>query len=334
MRKNTVKSIIYALILMTLAGCSAVQDGYVSDVITYRRNPQIVQSGVLTMSVVPELNGTSQPITFSIEAVKDSTGKETDALTKDVDLNVWTQAYNYQTDTTLALVMAKRTVAKMPIATLNKRSGQFSFTEASSMLPANSKYSFDVKMQNIAGEKIFKDVFTCQLQTVLYEVFRMQDNTVVDDASLRFDSYIANPTYTVQHIDRTPTTNNPNTITFIITDKYGNPFNPKAGEIIKRGGRQSFSDFANFGPAVYSETSMTFTYPFTPFPLGTNFMGSYDCFYRIPGRYIDVDGVDASTGEDRAPKSRNVNPIFAFRFYLSGDWIVTLKLPDVTRLTN
>ena len=69
MKKINLIWIALVFIALCAVGCTKIQNGYITDKLVYRRNPQIVSAGVLTTSILPELNGTSQPIHFFIAAV-------------------------------------------------------------------------------------------------------------------------------------------------------------------------------------------------------------------------------------------------------------------------
>ena len=114
MKKINLIWIALVFIALFAVGCSKIQSGYITDKLVYLRNPQIVSAGVLTTSILPELNGTSQPIHFFIAAAYDSLGIPTDMLTKNVDLVVWNEPYNLTADTSIALVNAKRKTIQMP----------------------------------------------------------------------------------------------------------------------------------------------------------------------------------------------------------------------------
>lgn len=322
---------VMIFIALCAGGCSKVQNGYISDKLIYRRNPQIVSAGVLTTSIMPELNGTSQPIHFFIAGAYDSIGKPTDLLTKDVDLVVWDQPYVLATDTTIALVNAKRKTIKMPISQLNERSGQFTFTQASNLAP-KGKYSFDVRMENVAGSQVFKNAMNIDIQQVLYSPGRMDINIM--DVKNFGGGYITSPTATVKRIDRTPTAQSPNTISFKIVDKHGKPWNPKAGEIVPRGDRPSFPSFDRFAPQVNTDSTMTWAYPFAPFPLGTDAStyNAYDVFYRVLMPRVAIDGTVPATGAPCLPGKWNMNVTFGFRFIYFGDWEVTIHIDNATRI--
>ncbi len=328
------RTLWFAMIIIAafIGSCTKVQEGYISDVLIYRRSPQVVSSGVLTTSVLPELNGTSQPVYFYINGASDSLGNPTDMLTKELDVYTWTEPYDLATDTTVALINAKRAVSKMPVALLNDRSGQFSFTPASSAIPGG-KYSLDVRMENIAGSKVFKDALKIDIQEIEYQRFRTDCNIL--NAQNQGGGYLSpSPGYTVKRIARKPTADKPNTISFKIVDKHGVPWNPKNGEIVKRGDRPHFAMFAPFAPQVNTDSSMVFVYPFAPFPIGTSdaTYNGYDSFYRVLRQHVDIDGNVPSTGEECLPGEWSMNVTFGFRFFMEGDWEVTIHMNNVTRI--
>jgi len=331
MKKINLIWIALVFIALFAVGCSKIQSGYITDKLVYLRNPQIVSAGVLTTSILPELNGTSQPIHFFIAAAYDSLGIPTDMLTKNVDLVVWNEPYNLTADTSIALVNAKRKTIQMPITQLNERSGQFTFTPASNLAP-KGKYSFDVRMENVAGSQVFKDAMVIDIQQVLYSTGRCDINIM--DITNFGGGYITAPSATVNRIERKPTDQSPNTISFKIVDKYGKPWNPKAGEIVPRGDRPSFPSFDRFSKQVNTDSTMTWAYPFAPFPLGTDAStyNAYDVFYRVLMAHVAIDGSVPANGAPCLPGKWNMNVTFGFRFLYDGDWEVTIHIGNAKRI--
>lgn len=52
-----------------------------------------------------------------------------------------------------------------------------------------------------------------------------------------------------------------------IVDKAGRPFNPKAGEIVKRGDRPMFESHVKFNPVITTDTALICDFEVAPFPL-------------------------------------------------------------------
>ena len=107
-----------------------------------------------------------------------------------------------------------------------------------------------------------------------------------------------------------------------ITDKNGVPFNPKAGEIIKRGDRPTFESYARFNPIQYTDTAMICDFEVAPFPLAKYVDASTDwghaIYYRIPEKNIVFDGLTAG--------QYSGNLRFAFVIKLEGTYVIEFRV--------
>jgi len=113
-----------------------------------------------------------------------------------------------------------------------------------------------------------------------------------------------------------------------LVDKNGSPFNPKAGEIIKRGDRPVFENYARFHPIITTDTAMICDFELAPFPLTRYNDGATDwnhlMYYRIPSQFVKVDNMAAN--------AFSVNPRFAFVVKLEGTYVVEIKFLDAVRV--
>ena len=109
-----------------------------------------------------------------------------------------------------------------------------------------------------------------------------------------------------------------------IVDKNGVPFNPKAGEVIARGDRPIFENYAKFNPVIITDTAMICDFEVAPFPLAKYVTPATDwghlMYYRIPSTYVAIDG--------RTTGMYSANPRWDFQLKLEGTYIVEIKLTD------
>ena len=114
-----------------------------------------------------------------------------------------------------------------------------------------------------------------------------------------------------------------------MVDKNGKVFNPKAGEIIARGDRPIFENYAKFNPVIQTDTAMICDFEVAPFPLTKYVTPTTDwgflMYYRIPSTFIkSIDGFPASPGF-------SVNPRWSWQLKLEGTYVIQVKFPDVIK---
>ena len=327
------KKIIYIYITLIVSviiiyGCKKTPNGFLSAYIHYEQNPMFVPKGRTYLGPALNADGTSLPFTAKIVHFYDkSTGKIVDdILQKEYPVLVWTALYNSKTDTTLALINAKRTTENLPAITVLPSSGQLQTNYGALNLPAG-EYQYDLQITNETGTKLYPKIGDFILQdtttfdavpalgTQYDHLFQVGNESVTGTA--------AAPTLTI-----TRDGDSPNTVTIKILDKNGVPFNPKAGEIVRRPNTgvnpnpaylQTMQDYAL--SYALTDNTMVFTYAFTPFPV-TSLGNGYNYYYRIPTQFFHLDG---------QPDGKwSLNLRFPARFFVTGAYTVTMQMPDVT----
>ncbi len=303
--------------------CKKIPVGYISDQIRYVSDTFRVPRGT-NYSTDPkgfELDGSSYPISVKLLEVRDLTSsKPTSYFSENHDVYVWTALFDPNADTTVELLNKKRKKQSMPPLQLIEKSGQLMFNEGSINIPPGN-YSFDVSVSNGSGQKTFKDISVIQIQDIPFKI-ESSGGTAWFQNNTTTSGDIGTPTITYKKIS-----NDGYQVRLKITDKNNKPFNPKAGELIKRGDRPFFETYARFHPVQYTDTTMICDFELTPFPMLEAPGYGYLMYYRIPSDFVNID-----PGVTPTPANiYSVNPRFAFRILQTGTYEVTIKVPKVTR---
>lgn len=328
--KNKVNSILLGLGLLTgLAACSKIENGFQSDNIRYKSNVILAKRGMsLTMSDRINADGSTPPYSFELLNLRDAAtgGPAPKEFTTDYEILVFKEGmvFNAETDTTVELLNQKREVVKKPPMEFNKVSGQLIFNRASANLPLGN-YAFDVNFTNGRGTKLFENLASIQIvDPTIEDMFEVTYQAATGSSASEVFTTTTAPQVTCKKVS-----NDGARVILKIIDKLGQPFNPKAGEIVKRGDRPMFESHVKFNPVVTTDTALICDFEVAPFPLtklvdkaGTDW--GYLNYYRIPMKFASVDGLP----------NNNVNPVFGFRVLMEGTYIVEVRLPSVTRVVR
>ena len=325
------RKIIALLLVIIIAGaaCKKIQEGFLSDTIRYiDKNVYCLRGMPLSQSQPINIDGSTPPISFEILNLRnESDGKPAPKeFTEKYELLMFKEgtAFNVDTDTTVELLNKKREYRPVPPMEFNPVSGQFSFNRHSVKIPLG-KYTFDLQATNVHGTKVFPAFATLNIvEPTTEDIFAQEDN--VSNAFHNVTGAVTphkNPKLTV-----TKVSNAGARIILKLTDKNGVPFNAKAGEIIRRGDRPTFENYARFNPVQFTDTAMICDFELAPFPLARYVTPTTDwghlIYYRIPSQFANIDGF--------TPGLYSVNPRFAFSLKMEGTFIIELKFTDVTRV--
>lgn len=324
--KYNLKKLLGAALLLGIlaAGCKKINEGFLSDGLYVPDAPLTIQRGnpfQKTSAILAD--GTTQPMTVKLVDVRRAdTHKHADEFYKEYPVYVYTAAVDPAVDTTIEQVNKKRTLKQLkPYEFLS--SGQFVFNGATDSLPLGVTYEYDIEVSNVAGSKLYKNIATMTtVDPPLITETTANCNLFPDDGSSTIP--MGAPTMTITRVSESGAS-----VILKITDKYGNPFNPNKGEIIKRGDRPIFENYARFHPIQYTDTAMICNFEIAPFPLskyshgGTNW--NYLMYYRVPSAFVSIDKTLTS-------KIGSVNPLFAFRLMKAGVYVVEIRLPKTTRV--
>ncbi|GEP88408.1 protein of unknown function [Chitinophaga terrae (ex Kim and Jung 2007)] len=322
------KKILGAAVVTGLffTACKKLDEGFLSDGLYVPDAPITIQRGLAfqkTEAILPD--GSTRPITFELLDVRRAdTKKHADEFFKEYPVYVYTAAIDPAKDTTIEQVNKKRELKNMKPFTF-LASGQWIFNGATDSLPLGVTYEYDIRVTNVAGTKEYKNIATLTTaDPPLVSETTTGCNFFPDDGS---------PTIGMGAMEMKISRIKESGATVIlkITDKDGKPFNPKNGEIIKRGDRPTFESYSRFHPVEYTDTSMICNFEIAPFPIakyssgGTNF--NYLIYYRIPSTFATVD-------KSLTTKIGSVNPLFAFRLMKAGTYLVEIRLPKTTRISK
>lgn len=317
MKRNTI--IYFALAFIALItteffqGCTKVEKGFISTTQQYAVNTFTIVRGRNASSYSLINDGSSIPMHIKWTHIYDSDGKIVDDMfSKEYPVGVWTAAYDAKKDLTYNDIMAKRAVTEMPPIVVNEFNGTISANEGTLNIPVGN-YTMDIEVTNVAG--------TVELKNIMTLIITDGESVGVspDPGSFSLSLLVAgtaggagaaggsnngvmfngnnNPfiEYSVTRVSDTP-----NLMIIKVTDQFGRPFNPKAGEIAKRPNSginpnppflQNLQDYApdTFSP---NDTAMTLRYPLVPFPI--NSLGNgYNMYYRIPAQYVEIDSTSS-----------------------------------------
>ncbi|WP_257666383.1 DUF5007 domain-containing protein [Parapedobacter tibetensis] len=307
-------------LVAAVGSCSKVESGYISDYITYNlRTLEATQGQVLyTGSLI--LDGSTSPVQVKLLSIRDKkTGREATEFLQEYDVPVYLAEITND-DNTLEKVMEKIDVGKSPAIMINEIGGRVGLTRATTNIDTGL-YTIDVEVTNSRGARVINEALDIRLrsaathsisyQAMTTSTFGIEDNFVGADQSLEIV------------VEREATTENK--IIFKWVDKNGRPFNPQAGEIIKRGDRPTFSNWSPYFSEEVTDTSIEYQYPFTGlnYPLlkqinvANATWNDGITYYRVVGNATDI--------------GRNLNPVSTITYFLSGTYTVTYRLKNVVR---
>lgn len=318
---------ITAALLFILSACEKIQEGFMSDLVRYKDKIILCKRGMPLVKSAPiEGDGSTPPYTFKMVNLRGEDGKAAPAqFDTEYELLVFKDglAFNPETDTTIALLNQKREVQKIKPMIFNEKSGQIVFNRGSVNLPIG-KYDFDVEMQNVRGTKVFPSIAQIQVLDPYNEDFF----SFISSGAASATPSEAFTDMKAPQVTCTRVSGDGARVILKIVDKNGTPFNPKAGEIIRRGDRPTFENYARFNPVQVTDTALICDFEVAPFPMAKYITPATDwgylIYYRIPANFVHVDNKSART--------ESANPRFEFRVMMEGTYIVQVKLSDALRL--
>lgn len=324
------KRIIYLAVAVLsstslMISCKKIPVGFLSPGIFYTVDPMVVPKGRLYQGVILNQDGSTLPLHVQLLHVYDNaTGKNMDSLFfKKFPVTTWTAAYDVKTDTTLALVQAKQKIVDYPGIFVNDVSGQLVGTAGALKLPGGD-YSFDLKISNIAGSRIYPKIGH----------FLLVDTTTFDDDNSQYDRLYKVGDENVTQLAQKPSVtiervaDSPNVVLLKFLDKNGVLFNPKANEIIRRPYPglntpqpylQTLQDYS-LGTTI-TDSTMNFKFGVLPFPF-VSLGNGFNYYYRIPTQFFHLDG--------QPDGMWSLNPRLSFQIWVPGTYEITFQFPDVT----
>ena len=321
---NIVAALGCALMLTGSLSCKKIEKGFLSPNVRYVNGVISVPRGMTYVaSEGIGADGSTPPFSYKLLNLRNKDNGQPapkEFFTKyDVDVFKTGMVFNAATDTTIALLNKKREKLNTTPMIFNEKSGQLVFNRASANLPLGN-YIFDVEMTNPNGTRLFPNLGEIKVvDPSLQDYFQVTYQATNGSSSTEQFTATTAPLITCERISGSGAR-----IYLKITDKNNVPFNPKAGEVIRRGDRPRFETHAKFNPVQLTDSEMICDFEVAPFPL-TGYKDAvtdwgFLMYYRIPMAYANIDNLP----------NNNVNPAFAFRILLEGTYVVTIKLPSVT----
>jgi len=330
MKKSNILGFLASIATIAFGlSCSKIEQGFLSDTIRYRDSVIFCKRGMtLTLSDRINADGSTPPFTFKMLNLRDkATGQPApQEFFTEYEIEVFKEGmtFNAATDTTVELLNAKRETKKLPPMEFNTVSGQISFNRASANLPLGV-YTFDLEATNRWGTKLYPEFAEIHvIDPFLEDVFEenyvsLTGSDAAETFTNRYDGNIK--------LSCTKISDEGARIYLKIVDKNGNAWNPAAGQVIKRGDRPTFESHVRFNPIVMTDTAMICDYEVAPFPLTNYIDGATDygylIYYRIPMQYAAMDG----------HPNHNINPVFGFRVFMEGTYVVEVKLTNVLKIS-
>lgn len=312
----------FLFLLVIIWGCKKISVGFLSEGVFYQDSPfKIDRGATIQSSSALTLDGSTLPVSIKLLDVRNAiTHAHAPEFYEEHEVYIYKQAIK-QTDTTIELVNKKRELKKIPPFQFLP-SGQFLFNSGTAFLPTGNIYEYDIEVSNESGARTFKNIGLMQVtETPPYEIRRNSNNWFKDFATN--SGNIVNPVITI-----TQQASTGNRAILKIVDEDGKPFNPKAGEIIKRADRPTFESYAKFHPIEYTDSTMICDFEVAPFPLfQIPGYGSYDIFYRIPSEYAAITNPTVAFPADPGGTATySVNPAIGFLLKKEGTYLVEVKL--------
>lgn len=316
--------IIIALLGMGNAACKKIKNGFLSDTIRYKDNVIYCKRGfTLSMSDRINADGSTPPFRFKMVNLRNKlTGAAAPEFTTNYEIQVFKAGMTFDpaTDTTVALLNAKRETVVKPPMEFNEVSGQITFNKGSANLPLGD-YIFDLEVTNSWGTKYYPSFAQISIiDPAVEDVFEI----TYQAANGASDAEVFTP-MKAPRLSCTKISNEGARVILKLTDKNGVAFNPQSGEVIKRGDRPTFESHAKFNPVQLTANSMICDFEVAPFPLVKYITPTTDwgylMYYRIPKTFANIDGLP----------NHSVNPSFGFRVLMEGTYEVEVRMTDVVR---
>lgn len=322
--KKSLQTTAYILFtaMAIFPSCKKVERGFLSKQIRYKDNPMTITRGQIQQTAPVSNDGSSAPVVYELLDIRDSAHHHADSLYESFERYEWIGEFNADTDTTVELLNKKRAKRNTPPWDFNVHTGAFTFYGTTTKVPLGT-YEFDIRASNENGSKVYNNIATFTLvDGTPYSIGAGGSAWFIDGTTTSGD--LGNPDVTIVKTSDVGTT-----VILKIVDQNGHPFNPAAGEIIRRGDRSDFQTYAQFHPLEITDSTMACNFETTPFPLKQSQYG-YLMYYRIPSQFVNID--PAYTPDTR--KVYSLNPRFQFNIYQEGTYEVTVKTKHANRVMN
>jgi len=316
------------LFVLVFTACKKVPDGFLSPIVRYEEDPILIQKGRTKVSSALNFDGSTKPAQIRVVHFYDGSGNIVDELfNRKSTIKGWKSLYNPETDTTVAAIEAKQFDMEVTPLIINPVSGQVEANITTVGIPEGN-YSFDLEITNAAGSRVYSKIGRIQLGPEKFiETTELGSPTNVAYRVGNESSTVAqpNPTITAQRVAESP-----NVVVLKIVDKNGKPFNPKT-EIFRRP-NPGLNPVPALRPnlqgnglgTVYTDSTTEVNFGFlNPFPVLPAPTFQFRYYYRVGAPFIHFDNLP----DDQY----STNPSFTARVFKSGKYVITVRIPDVTR---
>lgn len=310
--------------LMGLVGivgaCSKVDDGYISDYMTYNLQTLEATQGQVAYTGSLVLDGSTSPVQVRLLSIRDKvTGREATEFLEEYDVPTFLAEITNE-DNTLESVLAKIDIAKVPGILVNEIGGRVGLTRATTSIDTGL-YTIDIEVTNSRGTRTITDALDIRLRPAATHAISYQAMTTSDFGVE--DNFQDALSYFEIDVRREATAENKIILQWV--DRNGDPFNPRTGEVVKRGDRPTFADWSPYYPEEVTDTAIVYEYPLTGlnYPLirqidlaGSSWADGIT-YYRVVGNATNI--------------GRNINTVSTLSYFLSGTYTVTYRLNNVVR---
>ncbi|GAB3648143.1 hypothetical protein GCM10028791_11360 [Echinicola sediminis] len=314
------KKALYQLTILSFLGaaaCTPPEIGYLSDNVHHTQDTISVPRGAFTVSARPAIENSTAPMKWEIVGFKDIDGNPSNELLEKHEIRIWKEAFNGDTDTTLALAEAKLEFSEEPSILLNEVSGEFAFTQATKNVQGDL-FKADVAVSNIKGERLLEDFTVIKLEPFVPVEFptEMRSRLILDkdDGSTIAHTGVikgsnddnipsvldgTNPYFSIQKVSEEPA--NAVKVDMYIQDSYGNPLDTDEITYYPSGAGYLQNYHDNSVETIEEEKKSSFFLPAPPFPqFGRNYGGNntYLMYYLSKGSafVVDKEAYEADNG--------------------------------------
>lgn len=276
-----ITTMLLAIGIIGSSGCfKKAENGYLSDQIRYANGTANILRGLQTYtsgSLKPD--GSTVQVEYSYEFAPNLI----DSFGNPVDPSVFSKLYPvtsfkpgmgfvWSTDTTEALVDAKREVKMLPPVSFNKNTGAWSSNAASVNLPKGD-YPLSVTETNIYGTKNYPNLGKLHIQdmTVADCWTRGSYNSTSHRRGPDLPTSVALPANTPPTINLVRDSLTGTQLRIVFMDKDSVRFDPAKGEVgVYSSTYVAYENFAKIHPFTYENKQYNVNYYVTPFPAYQN----------------------------------------------------------------
>lgn len=347
-----------------LTGCNVPQEGFLSyDGIQMREDTVEVIRGLFQLSAIPQVDGSTRPISFEITRIKNLETDETIDL-GNYEINMWTKAFDARTDTTMDLVnekLVKRSVSPIEI---NSVSGQMAFNGATQYITEGEKFGVDVFISNRTGETLLENFCLFKLIGKPFETitdFGDMLNGIPATGDKDRVGLQKSGTYTSAEKEQILANTHPNRrltkvgggdvmqLIMVVRDAEGKPFKgediifwPSGASYLNNYHDNSLAMNGSTEKVILTDTSCIFTFPTVPYPAfgreynsGTNLYLAYYCIrwdackFSPAGQKLLDDYLLQNPGTSfvtYSPRFRN-----GYKINETGTWLMEMVHPYVLK---